>query len=330
MLQILRSNQLLVVIIVVIYAVLFHLHAFLVPESWTPSSNGILSSFVYEWLDINSFSARIASTLLLILQALMVNRLANVNKIAKPFSYFPAGFYLLVSAYFHESGTLTPILMANTFYILAITELYKVYKKTNCTDNVFNVGLWVGVAGLFYFSMNIFLILGLLGLLSLRGLKIGDLLILVIGFFVPTFLVGTYFFWNDELSILIQHQIVENVGFLDFNYPSDWQFFARLGALVLFLLVTLASFQTYLNKQTIQSQKFITLLFAAMFVSFLSILVQHNIEADHFMILAVPLSIFLGMTFLSIKNRPIAEIFFIILFLLALCLQFNEYLLGFF
>ncbi len=330
MLQILRSNQLLVVIIVVIYAVLFHLHAFLVPTQWAPSSQGILSSFVYEWIDINSMAARIASTVLVIIQALMINHLANVNKIAKPFSYFPAGFYLLVSSYFHESGTLTPILMANTFYILAIIELYKVYKKNNCTDIIFNVGLWVGISGLFYFSMNVFLIFGLLGLLTLRGLKIGDWLILIIGFFVPTFLLGTYFFWNDELPLFLQNQLTDNIGFLDFNYPAHWQFYVRLGALVLFLLISLVSFQNYLSKQTIQSQKFITLLFAALFISFLSILVQHNIEADHFMILAVPLSIFLSMTFLSIKKRTIAEIFFIILFLLALGLQFNEYLLSFF
>lgn len=325
MLNLLRSNQLLVVPIVVIYAVLLHLHRIVFPREVIVLQSEFLSGLLFQNIDSSGLVAKILAIVLIVIQALLVNTLANKNKIAKPFSYFPAGFYVLISGFIYDLGTLSPVLLGNTFFILALIELYKVYKKNHIFGNVFNVGFWLSVASLFYFSMNIFFILGLIGLLTLRSFKVKEWLIYLIGFLVPYFLAATYCFWMDKLGLFFQFQFANNFGFLSFDIPSDWQFMVRMIVFGLLVLVVLLSSQRYFNKRTIQSQKYINLLFMAMFIGSLTVLIQANISLPHLLILSAPVAILISMTFLSMKRKVLAEIFFLILFLLALYLQYSGF-----
>ncbi|MEO1435714.1 MAG: hypothetical protein AAFV80_09275, partial [Bacteroidota bacterium] len=83
----------------------------------------------------------------------------------------------------------------------------------------------------------------------------------------------------------------------------------------------------FLFRTKIQVQKYFSLLFYFLIFGGLSFFLQKDVGTEHLIIICVPISVFLGLSMLRIKTRPIAEFVHLILVLALIGFQFREQLI---
>jgi hypothetical protein len=324
MLSFFRTNQPLANIFLLVYLLIVRVSTFVHPLTSVPKSQGILTQWMYMEVSPNSFVAHIMSFLLIFVQAIFINITISRFRVTGEMSLLPGLFYCLVSSFIPEFLTLSPILLANTFLIVAMFYMFDIYKNNYASSRIFDVGLWIGVASLFHFSYLVFVLWGFVGLGILRGIRPKELLMLLFGFAIPFFLFWVFLFWNDKGGLLGKH-FTDNLGFLSFVKNSNPTTYVKLGVMGLMITILLLASSLFFSKRTISTQKFISIVYWMLLISGFSILIQSNLELNHLLILTVPMGILLSMLFLRIKSAT-AEALHLVFLAVALVLQF-EYML---
>ncbi|MEM7102286.1 MAG: hypothetical protein AAF502_04070 [Bacteroidota bacterium] len=328
MLQLFRTNSPLAAILVALYAVLLNLQAFLFPQVWEGSSSGLFSQLILDFIPEKTVWDTIAALAFIVIQALLVNALVNRFKITRNVTYFPAVFYVFAVSVIKDAVVLSPILMALTFYIIALFELFSIYKSRSSMGSIFNVGFWLAIGSLFYLSIGVYLLLGIMGIAMLIQLRFREIIVLVIGFLTPYLLLCTYFFWVDSLNSFWTTQILPNYGFLDFDIQNNWRVWVKVIFSGFIIMLSFVNIQGLLSKTKIQIQKYIWLLFWSIPVAALSIFMQAGVQTEHLIIICVPISVFLCLHFLNIRNKPISEFLHLFLLMLYFGFQYWEIILG--
>lgn len=325
MLTLFRTNQSLANIFLLPYVVLLHLHLFIFPgTNPTVYEHGLLSSWVAKWLQDIPFWANITTILLLFVQAIMINSLVIKNRLSREISLFPGLFYVLLASFIPEFLQINPPLLANTFFILSLSSLLAVYKKPVAASLILNTGIWIGIASLFYFPYIILGILGLIGLNILRAFKLRERLMLLSGVFIPFFLFGVYFFWTDQLSSFMEQQFFFRLKWHPLIEGFHGIDYIKLGIFGLILLVTFLSYGQYTQKQNIQVQKKINILYWATVLFFGSLAFTAYTGLMNLLYLTIPLSMLLSLNFIYMKKRS-AETIHIILLASILYLQYKSW-----
>lgn len=322
-----RTNQLLASTLLAFYVVLMRISIWFVPDGAEPLAYGPLTGWVYGMVGTHGLTADIFAMALLLLQAIYINYLVIEHRLAEETSLFPGLFYILISSALPEFLYLSPSLLANTFLIIALGEIFSIYKKADCADRIFNIGFWVGIAALFYSSYLVFVVLGFVGLNSFRAFKFRERLMVIIGLLTPYLLLSVYAFWQDSLPALWQESIIQGFGFLDFTPQDDVNtIYFSLAIFAIIILIILFSYGSYLFRQVIEVQRKINLIYWALLLSTLALLVQADIQLFLLMITAVPIGIMLSFNFIKLPPR-IAEIIHLLMVVGVLALQFKDWLL---
>lgn len=307
----------------IVYILLIRGSAFFVPSVKEQyEGHGVLSDWLIGYWGTTGPLATSIGIAIVFFQALLINIIVAKFRMANGVSLFPGLIYALLTSMFPEFLSLSPALMANTFFIVALWELYETYRKNNVAGNIFNVGFWIGVASLFYFSEVVFLVLALIGLNVLRVFKFKELLMLLIGFLVPYIISSVYFFWNDSLKAFLQKYIYDSFSFLDFYILNDISSYIKLGFMALLGLIVFISFNEYYAKKNIQAQKNISVLYWIIFIATISFFIQTEVQFFHLLLFTVPIGILLSFNFQKF-NPPIAEAIHLLLFVAIIVWQFN-------
>lgn len=329
-LRLVRTNQPLVILFLLLYAFIVRSYVFTHPTNWTPSNSGMVSNYIYQWMGYDGFWSNIAALLLVVIQAIVVNSIVNRYKMGKETSYFPALSYILVCSAIPDFLHLSPVTLANTFYIIAISEMFRWYRKPDASAQIFNVGFWLAIGSMFYFSVGAFFILGVVALFQLRAFRVNELVILSIGLLIPYFFVGVYQFWFGGLEVFMSKYVWGNFSFFDwqiewvsYNYLKIF-FFAGL------VIWVVTQFQNYFFKTNIQTQKNVVVLMWALPIALFPAIFQTHMGLDHLLLLGVPLSIFIAFNLLNIENRMRAEIIHASLFILVLAFHHRDVVIDIF
>ncbi len=325
MLSLFRTNQFFTSFLLLFYAALVHASVFIIPDKWQPSNTGVWSDWVYQWIDYTSTTAEVLAIVLLFFQATLLNLVITQYRMAKEISLFPGLFYILVSSFFPDFLHLSPILMGNTFYIMALYELYGTYKQYSCADKNYNIGFWIAVGSLFYFSFAFFIIWGWLAMGILRAFKTKERIMMILGFLTPYAFALTHAYWFDRLDVFLQTHVYDNLSFFSLSPIIDWQYYIYMIVFAIFIMITILSVNTYNKRKNIQVQKNISILYWGMVLAALTVLFQANLSAEHFLILAVPLGVFLSFNFISMSSQY-AEVLHMLLLAMVLLFQFQSML----
>ena len=325
MLAIFRTNQQLANVLLLFYLALIRASTFIHLQNIMPKNQGILSQWLYSEMAPTSLEGQVAAFVLIFIQAVFINIIVSEYRVAAEISLLPGLFYCLITSLIPDFMGLSPILLANTFVILAIFYLLDSYKNNSATSRIFDAGFWVGVACLFHFPFILLFIWGIVVLGILRGLRIKEVLMFLIGILIPFFLFGVYLFWTDNLPLMFKH-ITENFGFLSFIKQNNPNTYVKISILLLLVLLTLLSSSQLFMRRNIAIQKYISIMYWMMFIGGLTILVQKGVDLNHLLIIAVPLSILLSMMFQRIGFAT-AEVLHILLLVIAMLFQY-QYLLG--
>jgi hypothetical protein len=299
----------------------------LVPFKWQPSGHGILSEWVYQWVGSQDLLSHLIAIFLLLIQGFSINLLCINHRLSNEVTLFPGLFYILVSCAIPDFLYLSPVLMGNTFFLIALFNLFETYKNPACADSIFNTGWWIGIASLFYFPFIFYFVVAVVGLNILRAFNIRERLMNFLGLLTPYILVGIYSFWFDHLGKFLEIQFSRNADFLSFTKVNyGWDFYLKIGSFAVLLLFIIVNNDRYLIKKNIQVQKKIGILLWILPVAGISAIFQNNLTLEHLLMLAPSLGIFLAFTFAAISNRW-AESLHLILLVGVLALQFSPMLI---
>lgn len=325
MLAIFRTNQLFASILLVFYIALVRASVWVAPSTWTPSGSGPLAEWVHGWSGYTGPTANIAAIALLLAHAIFLNFFISEHRLASEVSLFPGLFYILASSMLPEFLHLSPVLMANTFFLIVLSEIFATYKRVDCADRIFNIGFWAGVGSLFYSSYIFLFVVGFVGLNILRAFKVRERLMVLIGLATPYILISAYFFWVDGFFTFWQERLPGSFAFLDFTPAPNWAVFRSLSIFSILILVVLFSYRSYIVKQTMQVQRKINIIFWGLLATAFSLLIQADIGIGHLLVTAVPLGILLSFNFIRLPHR-MAEVLHLLILAIVLFLQFREWL----
>lgn len=264
-------------------------------HDWSPQAMGIASEWIFErTLPLHQQLQDLICYLLLFLQAVLITRMVRRYRIIPDDILFPAAFYLLVASAIPAFLDLSPQMIANTFLIIALDQLMQSYRNNSAAHNIFNVGFWISIASLFYFSYLSFLLISLFGLPFIRRFSLREILMILIGAIVPYFLIGAYYFWIDALPYFLEQHIYTNLGVLDFKDTAALNTYVALGIMGFMLLIVLSQYARLMLRKNIQFQKQVGIFYFVLLVSIGSLFMQSNVDLGHLMILSLPLGISLG------------------------------------
>ncbi len=265
------------------------------------------------------------SILIIFLHALVIGRITNKYKLNQEGQLFGSLFFIIFCGFHFSTLGLNATLIANLFLTLGIYELFGIYLKKNASIQLFNFGFLVGMASLFYPPYYVFLFLGLIGIVILRGTRIKEFLQLCGGFINVYLLIYAILyifnveheFWNQQIagffSPFIFSMKISSIGWVAFSM------------IILFIILNVMQYQFFQSKRSIISQKQYDILFWALFVSLWSIFFLKIEQVHHLIVLFTPLALLSGMLLTKIKNPLLKETLHLFLVIASLFLQFQNW-----
>lgn len=325
MLQLFRNNQPAVLLLVLLYALLLRGNTLAQPVLPDTTSAGLCARAVYEWLGNDAWWCSVSAFILVVAQAVLLTVMVNQYRITRELTHIPAVCYILLMSSSPSFSQLTPQLMANTFLMLALWELFAVYRRKDAAGRIFNVGVWVAVASLFYYGTSVFVLLGLFALVILRQPDIREFIILVAGFFTVYWLLWVFYFWHNQSGQFFNEEILHNYSFMAMQGSVKLPDLIQMAVIGSILLWSLFSFPIFSLKTGMQGQIYISILYWFLAVSVFSLCSDNPILLRHSSILMIPLAVFLGFNFIILKNKLTAELTHLVLFMAAIAYQYQEY-----
>ncbi|HTA27923.1 MAG TPA: DUF6427 family protein, partial [Bacteroidia bacterium] len=189
-------------------------------------------------------------------------------------------------------------------------KLISSYMNERALSEVFDAGLFVGIATLFYIPSMLFLILLWIGLLILRTINWREWACTIIGFLVPFLFTFTYnlvFFPHYPWYNKIMSEFSYHTAHLSFS----WE---QITVMVMIFLAAAGSLWFYVNRITdnvVKAQKFWILMLWFIFIAAASVLICPVKDSRAFSILAIPGSFVLAAYFLKTRAKLLPELLFL-------------------
>ncbi len=163
-----------------------------------------LAAFVYKWLFIffgkTTVPYKVISIILVFLQAAIFNNMMLKNKAYNQNTYVPALMYMLFMNISFDFFTLSPILMAMTFILLAINNLFKRMDNKSKDEMFVLMGVYFGIATLFSLPSTLYLIVTILSLLIFTGSIFRRMLLMVYGVTIIILLAAAHYYSHGALG----------------------------------------------------------------------------------------------------------------------------------
>lgn len=299
------------------------LNTLLHPLAYTPDEN----SNIFQKLIFLNFSSAITQNIianfLIFGQALIINNIFISNRLSKEITLFAGLLYIIFISLIVENTILSPVLIANTFIILAVLNVFKTYKLPVATAFIFNTGLLLALASLFYSPYFTFIVFGIIALLILRSFKLLEKTQFFIGFVIPYFLLFTYRYWNG--IPFVDLNFIKDIFFHwpDFNTDLKFLFYFSVFVLIAAVFISLLNYRNLTGKKSIQAQKKIDVVYFLMLFCLISFLIFISEGVFQLMTLAFPLSLLVGALISDSKNKLFNEILHIIVISLIFINQFK-------
>lgn len=325
-LSIFRTNQLLFTLLILPYLFLIRISSFTEPLVGMDEGSGIFSKFVYQVLPLNNIYSHIGALILIFFQSLIVNIICSRFKIFDEPNQLCGLFYAMLCSIFPEFLWLSPVLMANTFLLFALFELFEIYDKKAGAGSIFNIGFFIGIASLFYFPAIILLIFALIGLGIQRTFSIKEAFMILIGAFVPFYLLFTYFYWNDSLEYFRKMQFENGVKFLQPEFQFKNNSFIEIIIVCLMIFVFLFNINRLGIKRNIQVIKIQKLLYWWILIIPFGLMIGGKIHIDYLLMFMLPSSFLLTYVFLGMKKQW-ADALHLIIITFIIVFQYIKYLL---
>ncbi len=169
-----------------------------------PLSAGFFT-FVHFLFGKSELAYAIIGRILVLFQIIYWNTVLIRYRVFDENTYLPA---IIMAALFHLSFDMTglsPALLGSTFLLLAIGQLFsQTVLQKETSESTLLIGIYGGLATGFHLNFAIFLPYMIFTGIAISGFSARQLLLSLIGFFLPILLLLVFYFWNNGLSETLQ------------------------------------------------------------------------------------------------------------------------------
>lgn len=236
-------------------------------------------------------------------------------------TFLPSFLFPVIVYALPELRIIRPVFIAGIFLILAIRSVFNSFEKRGAIRDAFNAGFFIGLAGLFYFYANFFILLIPISLSIMRNnLKWREIIVPFVGLLLPwIFIFSTYFLFGKTVILT---DFIGN-SFL----PKEKSFLIHLPIQIylvyLILIITIAS--VFILRQygvkNISVRRYFKILFFFFIAASLMLFSKH-VSSEILVFLTIPLTFLLTNYLIFIKRRTWAEFFLILLVIISVSIQF--------
>lgn len=256
---------------------------------------------------------------LLFLQAVMITRFINNQRMMNKPNYLAGMAYLLITSLMPEWNYFSAPLLSNTIMLFVLSALFGIYNKPNAKGNIFNIGLALGIASFLFISSLTFIIWVLLALAVMRPFRINEWLICILGITTPFYFYAIYTFINGHFGWQ------EFVPQLALGVPSLKQS-AWLAASVFIIMVPFLAggyyVQENLRRMLINVRKGWSLLLLYLLTALLLPFVNSSDTFENWIMAMVPMAAFHGFAYLHSTWRIFPVILFCLTVIFIIAYQY--------
>ncbi len=296
--------------------VLMVMWVFILPKPEIINTENAFPLFLYVFQIVRQ--SRIAliviSLLFVVLQAFFLTNVINKQGVLRETSHLPALLYVVLMSCFPEQLSFNPLLFANFFIIVFLNSIFNFYRSDTAVFEVFNAGVFIGLASLFYWPCLFLFPLTMASLFVLRPFNMREWAVSFLGVLLPFIFFGVVLFWLDMLSVNSIKSILEPLYRVQFSTAYNGTYIILTAILAIILIASLWRFSRDLNNfSNLRARKFLAIIVWFFLFAALSYLVASKNSMIGLSFLAIPLSVIISSYFLSLKNQFLAELVFLLL-----------------
>lgn len=266
--------------------------------------------------------------LLLLAQSLLVNYIIEKHEVLGNNSFLPGFVYALLMS--SDPGLLHahPALFSNLFLLLALNTLLQSYRMEKAYACIFDAGLYIALASLFYMPAALFLLIVWAALIILRPFIWREWVISILGFLVPWILLLFYFYWHG-LSLQVPDPLLPLtwIKLLTFNPASFFQTPGEIAIAVVLFLTSILSFGRFLsdlNSGTVRTRSNLLVILNFFIISLIAGLFSAESQLNTISFIAIPAAVYFSGYFLFARKKALPEA---LLLLLIISIFINQYIL---
>lgn len=258
MLSIFRTNQFYGAIWLLLYFVVLSAWAWVVLDvERPPVVQHPLFERVFSFLGEGKSAWLLAGMGVIFISGLYANYAHNRFALFDSETHITGAFYLLPACLLAPFLFFNPATLATMLLVLAIMQVFKVYNEPLAAKPIFNSGLLIGTAVMFYSPFVVMALWLLVALSMLRNFTPREWLITIIGLLTPYWIAFGTFFLIDE-SNFFWHEVVK-ITLLPQSIALDAHFLKLIvlgifGVLFLFAILNLFGL---IPKKVIQVRKYL-------------------------------------------------------------------------
>lgn len=254
--------------------------------------------FLPSWLNFLIF------VLIISFEAIYLNLLVNKHEVLYRNSHLPALFFVLYVSAIPEFITVHPIHLVNLILLRIFDKIFSMYKHDKAIVTSFDCGFLAGLAALLYLPAIPILILMMFTLSIMRPFHIREWLVMIIGYLVPFLFLSVIKFWNHELLAFWREFFNRLSGRTpNMVMPEYLPIQILAGVLIFILLLSWLRLRANYYKNIIRVRTYQQILFFAFLLGIFSIYLSRDLAYIHFVIFAIPLSLWFSYFFVSQKKR---------------------------
>ena len=292
----------------------------------SPASDGLLYGplvrFLRQQVGLGPLGFTVLSLFVILLLAVMLNFQVNKFRLLPGASYYPAFCFIVFSSFFSFWNVFSAPLVAAVPLLLVLRELLGLFDHPSGRTAAFNMGLFVGLAGLFYMPALALLLLIWFALLTARPFRLAEWILAVVGVLCPFYFAATVLFLTDNLA-LFAAQPLPGISIPETAY-SYWIIGATAGLLVYFLYGSLRLQQEY-SKMLIHIRKAWVLVLAFVIISLALPFLPDVFDLDGWLVAFLPMSLIIACGFWHVRKKGFALLLHLLALAFVLYLQWRPH-----
>ncbi|MCU0323951.1 MAG: hypothetical protein MUF45_01680 [Spirosomaceae bacterium] len=294
-------------------------------EIWTSVSP--LSAMVYYLIDVtfgrSQFVYEFIAVLVTFLQAIYFTFIVNTRNSFLEKNYAPGLVYVLLMNLSFDMTKLSPALLSTTFLLFAFNKLIKqMERREGVSDEVFEVGLYIGFASLFHNPTIIFIVWAVVALLFFTNANLRQHFLSLLGFVLPLFMAALYFYYYDTFNEFKYNWLG---GLFNIRNYSLEDFKSALIAIAIPVLLSVLGFLRLVraNRYNSFQQRTQQMMLLWAITGVLALLLSPNVAPMQFIIFIPCFAFLITGYFLHMKGTAIPELLFTGLFIAILFIQYQ-------
>ncbi len=286
-------------------------------DVWT--STAPLSALVYTSVVAlfgkSYLTLRIGAICLVVYQAYIFNRMMIRHDVYNEKTYLPAFLYVLAMNISSDFATLSPTLMALTCMLLGLQYIIRPDEQGR-RDDLLLLGIYIGIATLFYLPSFFFLFFALLSLILFRSSSVRNLLLVSFGVGVVGAMAVIFFLFRETLPNFIEQFVVASFATPAFPYFERLTLLLQFAIPLLLGIVALVAVlreSAFVNFQVSCQQIMLLWSMAALAVG---LLLSYGMPFE-FSFLVAPLSFFMVHHLLNMRRKFVDAYLYVLIVVFA-------------